>query len=560
MAQHSGFFNALQTGGVYDRQYNADDYSENLAIVISDGVLRSSADDLKPTANGMAVNIGIGRAWIRGKWYKNDTEYSFVVPTASPAYARKDRIFLRLDNTIGTRDISLYYAEGTAASSPVAPEPQDTDTVKDLVICEIDVPVSATSVTLTDKRGDADLCGWVYSVIGDGSFFKSLDGEFNQFMSDKRDTLASVTLFKQYAWSTTTAAGQSVVIFDIPQYDPTGVDIIEVYLNGIMQTLGTEYTLTGSTVTFTTAKAAGQEVVVICYKSIDGTGLGSVSDEITELQNKVSTLGDISEYNYICNGATDNVEISKIVKAFADGTDDGKMLTLHIYGTFGATAASGGTGTAYDPFKWFDGFGESTSRRVCLDFENASRVNITPTAGTSNVIFSGKHLRIKNIKCRVNGNTTNTVVVGFDSVGGNVLCENCVFILFGYSGSYLSSTGVFRDCSVSVQNSSDVGRCFIADSASFLRIYGGDYIAYAPSGRGSAVIYIPASATTAVVLAIGVSFPTIAKSGYTQGYAIYDLSANGKCAYDKSVTTLSVSATGQIVTSTIAINKTSGTW
>ena len=49
--QKSGFFNALLTNGEYDRKYNANDYCENLAVIINNGVLRSPNDDLKVTAD-----------------------------------------------------------------------------------------------------------------------------------------------------------------------------------------------------------------------------------------------------------------------------------------------------------------------------------------------------------------------------------------------------------------------------------------------------------------------------------------------------------------------------
>lgn len=43
MAEHFGFFDALETAdGLYDRTYSARDYSENLATIISNGVLRST--------------------------------------------------------------------------------------------------------------------------------------------------------------------------------------------------------------------------------------------------------------------------------------------------------------------------------------------------------------------------------------------------------------------------------------------------------------------------------------------------------------------------------------
>lgn len=564
MAQHSGFFNAVLSGGTYDRKYNADNYTNNLAVIISDGVLRSEVDDLKPTANGMEINIRIGRAWIRGRWYQNDTDYNLVVPAPSPAYARKDRVFLRLNSSIAVRSIELYYAQGVPASNPVPPEPMDTETIKDLVLCEVDVPVSATSVTITDTRSDPALCGWVYSVKGDDAFFTSLDNTFEDWLQEKKEKLASVTLFKQYLWrGHTNTDGQKVVVFNIPQYDPTGVDILQVYFNGILEVEDVDYTVTDSTITFVNGRTAGQEIIVICYKSIDGTGLGTVAEQVDELENTIATLGDISDYNYICNGANDNVLLSEIAQDFLNGENDGKTLTIHVYGNIGVDAPVKGSGSESAPYVWFN-FGVATagatSRRICFDFENTGRLTIAPTSGAYNTIFDGVNVCVKNIKCRVEGNTTDTSVVVFGGKVGNLLCERCVFTVFGNKASYFAANGVFRDSSVAIFNANDVGRCFIPAANSFLRVFGGDYSAYASAGRGSAAVFVNSAFVDAVVITDSVSFPTASSSGYSQGYAVYDLSASGKCVYAKSVTTLIMSATGQVVRDTIRANQTTGTW
>lgn len=562
MAQHSGFFNALMTQGEYDRNYNADDYSNNLAVVISDGVLRSANDDLKAITDGMNVTIGIGRGWIRGRWFYNDTPYNFVVPAASTVYPRKDRICLRLDNTLATRNVFLYYASGVPAEIPVAPAPVDTEDVKDLVLCEIDVPKMATSVTVKDTRADASLCGWVYSTSGDNSFFTSLDSDFNEWLNEKKETLATVTIFKQYLWQgVTDTDGQDVVTFDIPQYDPTGVDIIQVYTNGLLEVEGTDYTLDGSNIHFIGNKAAGQEITVICYKSIDGTGLGSMSDRLEEAERKIAALDDFTAYNYICTGVNDNIELSKIALNFVNSADDGKTMTIYVHGNIGISTPFGGVGDTLEPFRWFSfGTTANTSRRICFDFGNCSQLNIPLTANTQNIIFYGTNVYVRNAKIRAEGTGASTTCIGFNSTSGNVLCERCVFNILGGTGSYLSATGVFRDCSVAVHNSAGVGRCFIPTTASFLKITGGDYRAYAASGRGSAAIYVASTMTDAVVITEAVSFPNVSRTGYTLEYAIYDLANSKKCLYIGTVTPLTVSATGQTVYNTIVSNKTTGVW
>lgn len=562
MALKSGFFNAFLTEGNYDRKYNADDYSDNMGAIIRNGVLRDGNNGFRVTRNGLVLSVSPGRAWIEGRWAHLDSVHTFpaVVPPVGD-YSRIDRIVLRLNNNTGGRSITLEYVVGTARSSPSAPALVREDNIYEIGLATIRVNPNATSVSVTDTRANKSVCGWVTTPVGYDDYFEALDAEFEDWFKEKRDALSSVTMFKQYMWRTTLESSAKSVSFDIPQYDSTGVDIIQVYVNGLLETEGAEYTLNGRVITFSGTKVSGTEIVVICYKSIDGTGLRSVSDEITTLQNQVATLGDISDYNYICTGNADNVALSEIAQTFLSGADDGRTMTVRIYGTMGATSAYGGSGTTADPYRWF-AFGRDvhTSRRICFDFENCSQVNITCASATHNIVFYGHNVYVKNAKLRVTCDTSNSSCIGFNSTSGTVLCERVVMQIYGYSGCYFASNGTFTDCSVAVHNNNGVGRCFVPTTDSFLRVFGGDYYAYADTGRGSAVFYVASGLSNAVVIANAVSCPTINKSGYVQDYAVYDLSANGKCAYNNTVSSLTVSATSQSVTGTIAANKRVGAW
>ena len=280
MAERSGFFNAVYRNGEYDRKYNANDYSDNLAVIISNGVLRSENDDLRVTASGMVCTVGAGRAWINGKYYYNDAPISFAAVSAPAGGSRWDRIMLRLDNDVASRSIALRYVQGVAANTPTKPEPVRGGNVFELVLADIFVGTNAASVVVTDTRADANLCGWVYSVSGDESFFKTLDKDFAEWFLQKKDTLASVTLFKRYDWQKVLDASATVIPFSIPQYDEE-TSFVEVYVNGIAVIEGVDFTRSGSIITFPYPLIAGTEIVVRAYKSIDGTGIQSVADEIT---------------------------------------------------------------------------------------------------------------------------------------------------------------------------------------------------------------------------------------------------------------------------------------
>lgn len=524
MAQTYGFFNALQSGGVYDRLYNADDYSSNMGAIISSGVRRSANNDLLVTADGLTIQVAAGRAWIEGRWYYNDT--ALTLTTVTPpvgTLSRVDGVFLRMDSSVNVRSIQLVYREGTPSGAPTQPTPIRQGNVYEIMLAMVLVKPDATTVTVTDTRANKTWCGWVTSPVGYDDYFTNLDAEFNEWFTETKDQVASVTLFKQYVWTTTTSAAGTTVTFNIPQYDSTGTDIINVYTNGLLEIQGTDYTLNGSTITFTKAKQAGTEVAVICYKSIDGTGLGSVSDEITALQDQVAALGDIDDYYYFCNGNTDNVQISTLVQNFLNGsTSDNRKMKLHICGTFGATAAAAGSGSSSVPFRWFN-FAPTaaTNRTVTLDFYNCSPVDIQPPSGKFNNIFYGGNFTVEGLTLTAGASTyTSLHIIGVTG-GTKYGFRDCNINITGaWSGGtmYWANCGEFTDNKIVVINYLNSAAVFaLTANADFVRIIGGYYYAYTGLSSGYAAgIYTAPNLSTAAVVAMGAAFPSTAKQSLTQ--------------------------------------------
>lgn len=527
MAERSGFFNALRVNGEYDRTYNANDYSDNLAVVISDGVLRSVNDDLRVTANGMTCTVNEGRAWIKGKYYYNDAPKSFAAVTAPAGGSRWDRIMLRLDESVAERKIALRYVQGTAANTPQKPEPVRSGSIYELVLADIFVGTNAASVTVTDTRGDASICGWVYSVVGDNSFFASLDNDFKEWFGRTKDTLSSVTLFKRYTWRTVLEAAASVVTFDIPQFDEE-TTFAEVYVNGVLDVEGVDYTRSGSIITFANQLVAGTEIVVKAYKSIDGTGITSVADEITDLQYQLRNLYRSIEYDYFCNGVTDNVMLSQLAQAWLDGGDDYACKKIRVHGTFGAQAAFAGSGTSASPYRWLSlGSDAATNRRIVFDFSCCTQISPTIEAGTYNVIFHGLNVHVIGANVRVEQKGAGTVVRAFGSTSGAVCAEHCRFWITAYQDSLVAYTGTFTNCRASVANSTGNSYCFLAGGSGLLRVNGGEYYAYTGSGSGARSAVVGQSAATSVSVLNGVNAPTVARSGYYQTNALFQTSSGG---------------------------------
>ncbi len=552
--QHSGFFNALLVDGLPDRKYNANDYTDNLAVVISNGVVRSINDDLRVTSSGMTTTVAAGRAWINGHYYYNDTPHSFAAVTAPTGGTRYDRIFLRLNADISARNIELVYRQGTAANNPVKPAPVREGNIYELVLADIFVSTNATSVIVTDTRADNSLCGWVYSTSGDQSFLKSLDNQFLNWFDEKKDTVSSVTLFKRYDWREIVITAGNVFTFNVPQYDPETC-FIEVYVNGALSSNGSDYTLNSNMITFKGTLIAGTEIEVKVFKSIDGTGIMSVADEITEIQNKLANINAANNYFYNCNGVNDNVVISQIAQEFLNGGDDLGELTITIVGDFGVTAPYNGEGTTNSPFAWFDiGKDDLVKRRVTLDFSGCNVVNLTQDE-YNYYIFKGRQYTVKNLCLNIDGITS--IMRGQPAFFGskNVYFENCR-INASVGDGWLFNYGTFRDCEFTFKTTTDKAAIFRPMlSSDTIRIYGGEFLAYTTANAISATIYCAADIASAVIIAEGLNCPTRAISGYQQTHAVYDLATSNYHRYTDIISELLMFAPSQTVRDTIVANK-----
>lgn len=543
MAERSGFFNALNNNGEYDRKYNANDYCDNLAVIIGNGVLRGANDDLRVTASGMACTVNAGRAWINGHFYVNDAPKTFAAVSAPAGGSRWDRIVLRLDSSVAARSIVLRYVQGTAGNDPEKPAPVREGAIYELVLADIYVGTNATSVTVTDTRSDPDICGWVYSTAGDGSFFEELDNEYGVWFAEKKDTLASVTLFKRYTWRTELAAAATAVNFVIPQYDAE-TTFIDVTVNGMQVAEGVDFTLDGSIITFNNALDAGTEIIVKAYKSIDGTGILSVADEITELQNQMAALNTSADYDYMCNGIDDNVQLSALATAWLEGGDDYSSKTIRVYGTFGAQAPVGGDGSMWSPYQWIKVAGDNyANRKIIFDFSCCSQLNIPVVAGALNYIFYGIDAHIIGADVNVYEKSTDTTIIGFSTVAGAVYAENCRFWITGHSTCKVSCTGTFTNCRASVANTTGESYCFTPLSNSLLRVNGGEFMAYSGSASSvSAVVGHQSGSTNAVSILNGINAPTWERDGYYQTNAIYQYSGGGTIKCRDLVSALPVNA------------------
>ena len=573
MALKSGFYNAFEIDGEFDRVYSADEYTNFYSAFLRDGVRRSGADDFKCTANGLIITVAAGYAICGSKWVNNETASTLAAITPPVGeYSRIDGVFLHVDINEATRAASIVYRTGTPAANPQPPAKVTTTGIFELCLCQVKVAPAATTVQLTDTRANPTLCGWITTPVGYDEYFVALDDHFEEFLNESeiafnawfdevKDTLSSVTLFKQYTWYLkTTDTTTTSVSFDIPQYDPTGVDIVQVYTNGLLETRNIDYTLDGSTITFIYPKIANTEILVVVYKSIDGEGLGSVSDEVTALQNQVDAMEDVYEFNYICNGETDNEGIRTFLNSKKDSLAANGQIKLNIYGTFGATNTTGTIqyhGTTYGILFFLENWGD---KRIILDFANCSAINIDGDSFTNKLarIFS-----LPDVKMEIwnmNGKFENAYSFSWSNTYFR-LYNSRIFIDYGNStvssngyGTF-ANNGVFEDCRIEALNAS----CFESfEVTKSLKIINCDCYAYGlenGSVYAGAVIRVATSRIYTPVYTSQMNCPKVDRAGYVQRYAIADYAAEyAHATYSGTITTLPITAAGQNVSGTINLS------
>lgn len=412
MALKSGFYNAFEVDGVFDRTYSADEYTDFYAAFLTDGVRRSNNDDLKCTAAGLIITVAAGYAICGSKWVHNESAYELpaVVPPVG-SYSRIDRVFLHVDTTEGTRAASFVYREGTPAAAPTPPDKSSATGVFELCLANVTVAPNASSVTIQDTRPVPSLCGWVKTPI-------------DQAM----------------------------------------------------------------------------------------------------------------EYNYICNGATDNEDLAAFLESKRAAIPANGSIKVNVYGTFGAT----------NPATWLFVFDSSWgNKKIILDFANCSPLNIE---GFAYFIFAANPLEIHNL-------SANLVNVGSFATQSTkkLYMKNCRVNMSMNSGNdyaVFAYNGTFENCVINVLN----GVCFLTvDDTKTIRVNGCECYAY-----GTEAIYYSGyvlfASDNVPVVTNQLICPTVAVEGFTQKKAIHDHEEGLHASYTDTITALTIDAPNQNVAGTVPLS------
>lgn len=412
MALKSGFYNAFEIDGEYDRTYSAIEYTNFYSAFLTEGVRRSNDDDLKCTASGLVISIAAGYAICGSKWVHNESAYELpaVVPPVG-SYSRIDRVFLQVDTTEGVRAASFVYREGTPAANPQPPAKSSATGVFELCLANVTVAPNASSVTIQDTRAIDSLCGWVKTPI-------------DQAM----------------------------------------------------------------------------------------------------------------EYNYICNGATDNEDLMNFLESKRAAIPAGGSIKVNVIGNFGATNAT----------TWLFAFTSSwANKRIIFDFANCSPLNLE---GFANFIYAVNPIEIYNL---------NANLVNFGNFAAQsskyIYMKNCRvnmsmnngndYAVFAYNGTY-------ENCVINVLN----GVCFLTVSdTKMIRVIGCECYAY-----GTEAIYYSGyvlfASQNVPVVTNQLICPTVAVEGFTQKKAIHDHEEGLHASYTDTITALTIDAPNQNVAGTVPLS------
>lgn len=276
MSIQSYFFNAVESGGTYDRIYNAEDVTSYLDKLVGNGVFPNPSTNLQVrAASGMDVIVGAGQGWINGHKMINNADLTLTVSASDVLLGRIDAVIFYVD--LDTRTMGIEIKTGTLAATPVAPSMVRTNTRYEMCLAQISVPKQATAIStsmITDTRGNSNLCGYVQGLIqqvDSTTLFEQFQAAFDEWFEAAKEQFQAGKVFKKlegvYKTQFANEATFNVTTF-VPHYSYQ-YDILEVFINGIHLN-GNEYTLSNSRVTLETPiEEPGAVVTFTVYQSVD---------------------------------------------------------------------------------------------------------------------------------------------------------------------------------------------------------------------------------------------------------------------------------------------------
>lgn len=248
---NSYFFNALPNpDGTWDREYNAENMSDYLNLLVGSGVFPNPSTNLQVMASsGFNLVVKAGSAWINGKKMENTTDYSITLDGSDVLLNRIDRVIFYLDTQ--AREMGIDVIKGTPATNPVAPDLTRTATRQEYSLATVAVNKQVSAISqadITDTRADSDVCGWVAGLIQQvdtstlfnqwqaaySAYYAAVQQQLNDFMETLQTTLRVNTYLVNYdKYLTVTQSDSKIIPLNMQNYTYEPTDVITVYLNGL---------------------------------------------------------------------------------------------------------------------------------------------------------------------------------------------------------------------------------------------------------------------------------------------------------------------------------------
>lgn len=164
MAEESSFFNSVNG----DRRYDMEQFALYFKQFLSSGLYHT---DNKPgllvsLISELQTKLEPGSAYLEGFMYRNTADITFTHDVADVTNPRIDRIILRLDRNMNTRNIKAFVKKGTPATSPQPPSLQRDSIVYEISLAQVRIDAGKTTITsIKDERLNQDAAGLVSSLI-----------------------------------------------------------------------------------------------------------------------------------------------------------------------------------------------------------------------------------------------------------------------------------------------------------------------------------------------------------------------------------------------------------
>ena len=157
-----------------DRLYSDVEFAKYYAQLFQNGVIATIGNGLQvkqAATPGMSVLVSAGACVINGRQMINDADHSIVIAAAGSASDRYDSVVAQLN--MPNRVVTIAYKEGSTAV-------QRDANIYELQLATIKVAKNVgiiTAADITDKRGDATVCG--YSTPYEKVNLTDIEAQFN---------------------------------------------------------------------------------------------------------------------------------------------------------------------------------------------------------------------------------------------------------------------------------------------------------------------------------------------------------------------------------------------